>query len=188
VFCTIRAELRRSLVRQSVWRICFERVQDFALRHKVRPYPAGVAVLVARAAVISIRTYQQPEHVQVTVKSSPVPTTSPANAEKRIQSCASGGGLTFASFATICAFVGNGMTSACFVDSGVNVTRCACANAVLGPQTSVCFHCQRADEARAGPAMAGGSRLRCEGQIPPSLLVVLVVGPKDFISPAIITL
>jgi hypothetical protein len=89
-FLRFRAELRRSLVRQPVWRICFERAQDFAVRHNVRPYPAGVAVLVARAAVISIRTYQQREHVQVTVESSPVPSTSPANADRRIQSCASG--------------------------------------------------------------------------------------------------
>jgi hypothetical protein len=143
---------------------------------------------VARAAVISNRVYQQREHVQVTVESSPVPSTSPANADRRIQSCASGDGLTFASFATIYAFLGNGMTSACFVDFGVNVTRRACANAVLGPQMSLCFHCQRADEARAGAGHGRGSRLRCEGQIPPSLLVVLVVGPKDFLSPAIVTL
>jgi hypothetical protein len=81
VLCTIRAELGRSLVRQAVWRICFERAHCFALRHNVRPYPAGVAVVVACAAVISIRIYQQPEHVQVVVESSPVPSTPPANAE-----------------------------------------------------------------------------------------------------------
>jgi hypothetical protein len=43
---------------------------------------AGVAVVVACAAVISIRIYQQPEHVQVAVESSPVPSTPPANAER----------------------------------------------------------------------------------------------------------
>jgi hypothetical protein len=47
----------------------------------VSPYPAGVAVVVACAAVISIRIYQQPEHVQVAGESSPVPTRSP-NTEK----------------------------------------------------------------------------------------------------------
>jgi hypothetical protein len=39
-------------------------------------------VVVACAAVISIRIYQQPEHVQVAVESSPVPSTPPANAER----------------------------------------------------------------------------------------------------------
>jgi hypothetical protein len=66
-----------------VWRICFERTHGFALRHNVRPYPAGVAVVVACAAVISIRIYQQPEHVQVAVESSPVSKHKPpANAER----------------------------------------------------------------------------------------------------------
>ena len=63
---------RDELLRQPVWRICFERAQGFAIRQNVRPYPAGVAVVVACAAVISIRIYQQPEHVQVAVDSSPV--------------------------------------------------------------------------------------------------------------------
>jgi hypothetical protein len=45
--------------------------------------PAGVAVAVACAAVISIRIYKQPEHVQVAVESSPVPTRSP-NTEKEL--------------------------------------------------------------------------------------------------------
>jgi hypothetical protein len=38
--------------------------------------------VVTCAAVISIRIYQQPEHVQVAVESSPVPSTPPANAER----------------------------------------------------------------------------------------------------------
>jgi hypothetical protein len=80
------SEFRRrqldEFLRQPVWRICFERAHGFALRHNVRPYPAGVAVVVACAAVISIRIYQQPEHVQVAVESSPVPSTPPANAQR----------------------------------------------------------------------------------------------------------
>jgi len=79
-----RRRQRDELLRQPVWRICFERAHGFALRHNVRPYPAGVAVVVACAAVISIRIYQQPEHVQVAVESSPVPSTSPANAEREL--------------------------------------------------------------------------------------------------------
>jgi hypothetical protein len=77
-----RRRQRDELLRQPVWRICFERAHGFALRHNVRPYPAGVAVVVACAAVISITIYQQPEHVQVAVESSPVPSTPPANAER----------------------------------------------------------------------------------------------------------
>jgi hypothetical protein len=72
-----RRRQRDELLRQPVWRICFESAHGFALQHNVRPYPAGVAVAVACAAVISIRIYQQPEHVQVAVESSPVPTSSP---------------------------------------------------------------------------------------------------------------
>jgi hypothetical protein len=81
------SEFRRrqcdELLRQPVWRICFECAHGFALRHNVRPYPGGVAVVVTCAAVISIRIYQQPEHVQVAVESSPVPSTPPANAERK---------------------------------------------------------------------------------------------------------
>ena len=77
-----RRRQRDELLRQPVWRICFERAHGFALRHNVRPYPAGVAVVVACAAVVSIKIYQQPEHVQIAVESSPVPSTPPANAER----------------------------------------------------------------------------------------------------------
>ena len=38
-----RRRQRDELLRQPVWRICFERAHGFALRHNVRPYPAGVA-------------------------------------------------------------------------------------------------------------------------------------------------
>jgi hypothetical protein len=77
-----RRRQRDELLRQPVWRICFERAHGFTLRHNVRSYPASVAVVVACAAVISIRIYQQPEHVQVAVESSPVPSTPPTNAER----------------------------------------------------------------------------------------------------------
>ena len=77
-----RRRQRDELLRQPVWRICFERAHGFALRHNVRPYPTGVAVVVACAAVVSIKIYQQPEHVQIAVGSSPFPSTPPANAER----------------------------------------------------------------------------------------------------------
>src|SRR6266513_1868212 len=70
-----RRRQRDELLRQPVWRICFERAYDFALRHNVRPYPAGVAVVAACAAVISITIYQQPDTTQFAVESSPLPIT-----------------------------------------------------------------------------------------------------------------
>ena len=77
-----RRRQRNELLRQPVWRICFDRARCFALRHSVRPYSAGVAVVVACAAMISIRIYQQPEPAQVALQSAPVPSTPPANAER----------------------------------------------------------------------------------------------------------
>jgi hypothetical protein len=73
-----RRRQRDELLRQPVWRICFQRAHGFALRLNVSPYPACVAAVVACAAVISITIYQQPETTQFTVQSSPVPTKSPA--------------------------------------------------------------------------------------------------------------
>jgi hypothetical protein len=69
-----RRRQRDELLRQPVWRICFERARGFALQHNVRPYPAGIAVVVACTAVISIRIYQQPDTTQFAVQSSSVPT------------------------------------------------------------------------------------------------------------------
>ena len=78
-----RRRQRDELLRQPVWRICFERAHGFALRHNVRPYPAGVAVVVACAAVISITIYRHPEGTQLAVQSSPVP-SAPPNTEKQL--------------------------------------------------------------------------------------------------------
>jgi hypothetical protein len=76
-----RRRQRDELLRQPVWRICFERAQGFALRHNVRslaPYPATIAAVLVCGGVVSIRIYQQPEPTQVTLQSSPlVPTRSP---------------------------------------------------------------------------------------------------------------
>ena len=72
------------LVRQPLWRICFERVEGFALRINIRSLaPAGIAVLVASAAAFSIRLYQQPDTTQLAVQGSPIPST-PSNAEKEL--------------------------------------------------------------------------------------------------------
>jgi hypothetical protein len=79
---TTSATTRRIASPTGVAYLLRARAHGFALRHNVRPYPAGVAVVVACAAVISIRIYQQLEHVQVAVENSPVPSTPPANAER----------------------------------------------------------------------------------------------------------
>ena len=82
-----RRRQRDELLRQPVWRICFERAQGFALRHNVRPlasYAAGIAAVVACAAVISITIYQQPDTTQFAVQSSPVPSRPPANADREL--------------------------------------------------------------------------------------------------------
>jgi hypothetical protein len=79
----LRRRQRDELLRQPVWRICFERAQGFALRHNVRPYPAGILAVATCAAVVSIRIYQQPEPAQVALRSSPVPNP-PANTEREL--------------------------------------------------------------------------------------------------------
>ena len=89
-----RRRQRDELLRQPVWRICFERTQGFALRHNVRPYPAGVAAVLACAAVVSIRIFQQPEPAQVALQSSPVPNP-PANTEREFNLAPPGMHRTF---------------------------------------------------------------------------------------------
>ena len=82
-----RRRQRDELLRQPLWRICFERAQDFAVQYNVRSlasYAAGIAAVVACAAVISIRIYQQPDTIQFAVESLPVPSTPPANAEREL--------------------------------------------------------------------------------------------------------
>jgi hypothetical protein len=71
-----RRRQRDELVRQPLWRICFERATGPALRFNIRSLaPAGIAVVVVCAAVISITIYQQPEPAQVALQGSPVPST-----------------------------------------------------------------------------------------------------------------
>jgi len=81
-----RRRQRDQLLRQPVWRICFERAQGFALRHNVRslaPYPAAMAAVLVCGTVVSIRIYQQPEPAQVTHQSSSIPNAL-ANAEREL--------------------------------------------------------------------------------------------------------
>ena len=64
------------LFRQPLWRICVECAEGFALRLNIRSLaPAGIAVMVACAAVVSLRLYQQPDTIQVAAQESPIPST-----------------------------------------------------------------------------------------------------------------
>jgi hypothetical protein len=70
-----RRRQRDELLRQPLWRICFERAEAFALRFNIHPLAcAGIALVVACAGVTSVRLYQQPDTTQLAVQRSPVPT------------------------------------------------------------------------------------------------------------------
>ena len=78
------------LFRQPLWRICVECAEDFARRLNIRSLaPAGIAVLVASAAVFSIRLYQQPDTTQLAVQGPPIPST-PSNTENELHSAPPG--------------------------------------------------------------------------------------------------
>src|SRR3954464_13467863 len=59
---------RDELLREPLWRICAQRVQDFLFRLNVpglTSYPAAVTALLVCAAVISLKLYQAPGTVNV---------------------------------------------------------------------------------------------------------------------------
>src|SRR5262249_40691444 len=73
-----RRRQRDELVRQPLWRVCFERAEAFALLINIRSLaPAGIALLVASAAVFSIRLYQPPKSTPLAAQASSVPTRPP---------------------------------------------------------------------------------------------------------------
>jgi len=72
---------RDEMLRQPLWRICLERVHGFMLRLDARSlasYPVAAAAVLACAAVISLKIYQQPETPRVALQSPPV-LSAPAN-------------------------------------------------------------------------------------------------------------
>jgi hypothetical protein len=82
-----RRRQRDELRHQPPWRICFERAQGFAVQCNVRSlasYAAGIAAVVACAAVISITIYQQPKPAQVTRQSSPPDKTRPPFTDREL--------------------------------------------------------------------------------------------------------
>jgi hypothetical protein len=80
-----RRRQRDELLRQPLWRVCFERARGFTLRLDVRSLAsAGAAAVVACAAVISLTIDRQPDTTQLAVQSSPVPST-PARIQKEFE-------------------------------------------------------------------------------------------------------
>src|ERR1051325_965801 len=62
---------RNELLRQPLWRICFERARDFVVSFNLSTltsYPAAVTAVLVCAAVISLRIYQTPQPAAVAVK------------------------------------------------------------------------------------------------------------------------
>jgi hypothetical protein len=67
---------RDQLLREPLWRICFERTRDFVLSFNLSTltsYPVAATVVLVCAAILSLRIYQTPESAKLaTVKETPV--------------------------------------------------------------------------------------------------------------------
>jgi hypothetical protein len=77
---------RDELLRQPLWRICWERAHDFMFRLDIRSlasYPAAVAAVLVCAAVISLKIYQQPQSANVALQSPPA-LFEPVNVEEQL--------------------------------------------------------------------------------------------------------
>ena len=75
---------RDELLRQPLWRICFDRARDFVVSFNLATltsYPAAVTAVLVCAAVISLRIYQEPgPAISVATQNRPVLAV-PANAD-----------------------------------------------------------------------------------------------------------
>jgi hypothetical protein len=79
-----RQRERDELFPQPLWRVCVECAEDFVLRLNIRSLAsAGIAAVIACAAVVSIKLYQQPDVTEVAVQGSPVPST-PSTTEREL--------------------------------------------------------------------------------------------------------
>jgi hypothetical protein len=66
---------RDELLRQPVWRICFDRTRDFVLGlnlSTLTSYPAAITAVLICAAVVSLKVYESPEPARVAAKDRPV--------------------------------------------------------------------------------------------------------------------
>jgi hypothetical protein len=62
---------RDELLRQPLWRICFDRTRDFVLGFNLSSltsYPAAVTAVLVCAAVVSLKIYQTPEPARIAVQ------------------------------------------------------------------------------------------------------------------------
>src|SRR3954451_18270723 len=74
---------RDEMLRQPLWRICLERAHTFMSRLDVpslASYPTAVAAVLACAAIVLLKIYQQPEAARIALQSAPS-ISAPANAE-----------------------------------------------------------------------------------------------------------
>ena len=77
---------RDELLRQPLWRICFDRTRDFVLGFNLASltsYPVAATAVMVCAAVLSLKLYQTPVQSRVAVQDRPVQTfTAPAPADE----------------------------------------------------------------------------------------------------------
>jgi hypothetical protein len=62
---------RDELLRQPIWRICFERTRDFIVSFNLSTltsYPVAVTAVLACAAILSLRIYQTPPAAKVALQ------------------------------------------------------------------------------------------------------------------------
>ena len=65
---------RDELLREPLWRVCLQRIQDSMFRLNLptlASYPTAVAAVLVCAAVISLKVYQTPDSVNVATQSGP---------------------------------------------------------------------------------------------------------------------
>jgi hypothetical protein len=66
---------RNELLRQPLWRICFDRARDFVFQFNLSTltsYPVAVTAVLMCAAILSLKIYQTPQPVTVALKDRPV--------------------------------------------------------------------------------------------------------------------
>jgi hypothetical protein len=74
---------RDELLRQPLWRICFDRTRDFVSSFNLSTltsYPVAVTAVLVCAAILSLRIYQTPQPAAVAVQDRPVLTV-PVNTD-----------------------------------------------------------------------------------------------------------
>src|SRR6201981_797901 len=66
---------RNELLRQPLWRICFDRARDFVFQFNLSTltsYPVAVSAVLVCAAILSLKIYQTPQPAPVALNERPV--------------------------------------------------------------------------------------------------------------------